>query len=265
MNSPRENVSTLVELGLSQSEAKVYLALFKLKNPTARTISKISGISRPDVYRVLGTLEDAGLVEKIISKPEKFHAVSIEEIVSTLLERRKRKTQQLQKEALRLAQALKGKTAYEELDDKCGFILISGRDAVYAKAGKMMRSTKECICCLEFPRRVLAWLSICSPNLEEALARKVCCRMIMPKPKEDLWDSLKNLGKHPNFSLRLISEQPETAFSIWDREEILMDTSAIDTATPAPILWSNNKSIVTLCQEYFEYLWLKAKKTDFNV
>jgi sugar-specific transcriptional regulator TrmB len=265
MGSPDENVSILVHLGLSQLEAKVYLALFRSKNPTAWTISKISGISRPDVYRVLGNLEETGFVEKIVSKPQKFHPIPAEEVVSTLLERRKRQNEQLQKEASRLAQALQGKTANEETDDKCGFILISGRNSVHSKAEKMLRSAQECICCLGFPRRIFSWLSFCSSTLEEVLAKKVDCRVIMPKFEEDVGDALKSLGKRPNFSVRLILERPETAFSIWDRKEILIDTSAIDTAAPAPVLWSDNKCIVTLCQEYFEYLWLKAKKTDLNV
>jgi sugar-specific transcriptional regulator TrmB len=265
MDSSDEGVSTLVGLGLSRSQAIVYLALVTSKNLTAQAIHKISGVARPDVYRVLGELEDAGLVEKIISKPEKFHAISAEECVSTLLQRRKRKTQQLQKEALRLAQALRGITAHEEPNDKYEFILISGRNAVYAKAEKMMRSIQELICFLGLTRRILAWLPTGSHSLEEALVRKVDCRMIMPKPEKELLEPLKSLGKHPNFGLRLILEQPKTAFSIWDRKEILMTTSANDTPTPAPVLWSNNKSIVNLCQEYFECLWLKAEKTDFNV
>jgi sugar-specific transcriptional regulator TrmB len=265
MDSSDKHVSTLVELGLSRSQAIVYLALAKSKILTAQAIHTISGVARPDVYRVLGELENAGLVEKIISKPEKFHAISAEECVSTLLRRRKRKTQQLQKEALRLAQALRGETAHEEPDDKYGFILISGRNAVYSKAEKMMRSAKESICFLGLTRRVLAWLPTGSSSLEEALARKVDCRMIMPKPEKDLREQLKSIGKHPNFDLRLILEQPKTAFSIWDQKEILITTSAIDTPTPAPTLWSNNKSIINLCQEYFESLWLKAEKTDFNV
>jgi sugar-specific transcriptional regulator TrmB len=264
MDTPDEHVSTLVELGLSQSQATVYLALVKSKDLTAQTIHTISGVARPDVYRVLGELEDAGLVEKIISKPEKFHAISAKECVSTLLQRRIRKTQQLKKEALKLVQALREKTAHEEPDDKCGLILISGRDAVYAKTEKMMKSAQERICFLGLTRRMLAWLPKCSSSLEEALARKVDCRMIMPKPKKDLWEPLKSLEKHPNFDLRLIPGSPKTAFSVWDRKEILMTTSATDTATPAPVLWSNNKSIVNLCQDHFECQWRKAEKASLN-
>jgi hypothetical protein len=110
---------------------------------------------------------------------------------------------------------------------------------------------------------MVAWLSNSLPSMEEALARNVEVKMIMPKPKEDLWEPIKRLGKHPNFDLRLILEHPETGFSIWDQKEILMTASAIDSSTPAPTLWSNNMSIVSLCQGHFECLRLKAEKVDF--
>jgi sugar-specific transcriptional regulator TrmB len=64
MDSPDEHVSTIVELGLSPSQARVYLVLVESKNLTAQTIHTISGVARLDVYRVLGELEEAELVEE---------------------------------------------------------------------------------------------------------------------------------------------------------------------------------------------------------
>ena len=261
MASFDEHVSTLVELGLSPSQAKVCLVLAKSKTLTAHTINKISGIPRSDVYRVLGELEKAGIVEKIISKPEKFHAISIEECVSTLLQERFRKTQQLQKDGLKLTQYFfREKAALEEEDEKFGFVLITGKNAVYSKTEKLFRSTQQNICFVGLKRRTLVWLSSCLPSLEEALKRNVDCKMIMQKPEKSLHKTLKTLQKYPNFSLRMVLEQPKTAFSVWDQKEILMSTSVLDSSAPLPILWSNNKSMVDLCQEYFECIWQKAEK-----
>jgi sugar-specific transcriptional regulator TrmB len=261
-----EHVSTLVELGLSPSQAKVCLVLAKSKNLTAHTINKFSGIPRSDVYRVLAELENAGLVEKIISKPEKFHAVSIEECVSTLLQKRFQKTQQLQKDGLKLTQYfVREKTALEEQDEKLGFVIITGKSAVYGKTEKLFKSTQHSICFLGLRRRTLVWLSSCLPSLEGVIKRNVECRLIMQKPERNLYKPLRNLLKYPNFSLRIVLEQPKTAFSVWDQKEILMSTSAIDSSAPLPILWSNNKSMVDLCQGYFECMWMKAENADFNV
>ena len=106
-----EQVLTLTELGLSTTQAKIYLALVKTENQTAQTISKLSTVSRPDVYRVLNQLQDLGLVEKIIAKPEEFRAIPIEEGVSILLQRRINKTRELQNRGLKLVQSVTPKLA----------------------------------------------------------------------------------------------------------------------------------------------------------
>jgi sugar-specific transcriptional regulator TrmB len=261
VNSSDEDVSTLAELGLTVSQAKVYLSLAKAKNLTAQAISTISKVARPDVYRILVQLQEAGLVEKMMTKPEESHAIPIGKCVSILMQRRIRKTEELQKKALTLAQSLRRKTASEEPNEKFEFMLIHNRDAVYAKAEKMLTSAQECICFLGLTRRMFSWLSNCSPILEEALVRKVDCRMIMPQPETNHGLApLKTLGKYSNFVLRLISGSPKAAFSVWDRKEVLITTSTVDTPFPASTLWSNNKGIVDLSQDYFEFLWQKAEK-----
>lgn len=262
MNVSEESVITLTELGLSSTQAKVYLTLVKAANLTAHAISRGSGVARPDVYRVLAQLEEAGVVERIISKPIEFRAISIDECVSTLMKQRLEKTAELSHKVQVLAQNFRRKDTDEKLDEKFQFTLLPERAAVYAKAEKMLSNVQESICLLGLTRRMIAWLSNYSPMLEKALARKVNCKMIMPKPEtpQDLEEPMKTMWKYPTFALRLIPKSPTAGFSIWDKKEILITTSAVDTSTPAPTLWSNNKSLVDLAQDYFEYLWMNAVK-----
>ena len=96
----------LSELGLSNSQAKLFLMLTKSKSLTAKAISVVSSVSRPDVYRVMTELQEIGLVEKLITVPEEFQAVSIEEAVSILLRRRIKKTEDLQQKGLDLVRSL---------------------------------------------------------------------------------------------------------------------------------------------------------------
>ena len=127
----------------------------KSKNLTASGIHNACGVARPDVYRVLGELEKDGLVEKMMSRPENFQAISVEECVSTLFQRRITKTLALQKKALNLTQALGGKTGSEKPCEKFGFILIEGKDAIYAKAERMIKIAQQSICFLGFTRECL--------------------------------------------------------------------------------------------------------------
>jgi sugar-specific transcriptional regulator TrmB len=264
INSLEENLSILVELGLSYLQAKVFLTLAKSRTLKASEISSLTGIARPDVYRVLVQLDEAGLVEVMLSKPEEFQALSIEECVSNLIQRRILKTADLQKKALILTQDFKGKLENEEPEEKFQFKLISNKEAVFAKAEKMTKNAQKTICFLASRRRMIAWLLNYLPIMEEAIERKVCCQIIMPKADNDrsLRKITEALDKYPNFSLRTISEVPSVGLSVWDRKETMLNTLAIDTPLPHPALWSNNKSIVEVSQNYFDCTWQKAKKIN---
>jgi len=265
MKRLEEDALILTELGLSSLQAKIYLTLAKYRNLKASEISAYSGVARPDVYRVLLELEEAGLVEVMIYQPEEFHAISIDKCVSDLLHRRIQKTAELQKKALTLTQNFKRNTVNEEPEEKFQFILIHNKDAVFAKAEKITMSAQDRICFLALKERIILWLFNHIPLLEETLARKVSCQIVLPKNEGDqgFGELIDALWKYPNFSLRLISEVPAIGFSVWDRKEVLLNNLSIDGFFPYPTLWSNNKSIVELSQSYFDLMWQKAQKTNF--
>jgi hypothetical protein len=77
-------------------------------------------------------------------------------------------------------------------------------------------------------------------NNDLALFGKVLnvkCRIIMPKTGKIKKDgTLKMMTKYPNFELKLISKEPESGFSVWDKKEVLISTSAVDTPFPFPTI-----------------------------
>lgn len=62
------HLSTLTALGLSEKEAKIYMALLTLKESVPSTIAKISGIKRPTAYVILEQLVQKGLASHILRK-----------------------------------------------------------------------------------------------------------------------------------------------------------------------------------------------------
>jgi sugar-specific transcriptional regulator TrmB len=257
-----QHILTLSELGLSSTQAKIYLTLTQQRAQTAHAISEASGVERSDVYRVLAQLEKTGLITTIISKPEQFYAISIEEGISNLMERRIEKTAELAHQLRGLANEYKRKDIDEQTFDKIQFVLLPKKAPVYFKAERMLSKTQQCICFLGLTKRMIAWLSNYLPLLEQTLARKVDCKMIMPVDTKNNYSEtpFDSLFKYHNFELRLIQKAPTSAFSVWDRKEVLITTCTIDSPTPADTLWSNNKNLVDLSQNYFEYIWADSKK-----
>lgn len=83
----RDAVEALERLGLSNYEARVFVALQVLGSGTAREVHRVSDIPRSQVYGAADQLEQRGLVEIQHSNPIQYRAVSLAE-AKRLLERR---------------------------------------------------------------------------------------------------------------------------------------------------------------------------------
>ena len=91
-----KDVEVLTDLGLTLSQAKVYLALCRFGILDAKTVSKNAGVPRPDVYRITSELTQLGLIEQVISRPTNFRAIPVDKVTSILLKRRKEETGRLE-------------------------------------------------------------------------------------------------------------------------------------------------------------------------
>ena len=81
-----DSIHTLEDLGVTESQGNVYLALLRLGVASkAATIAKFSNTPRQDVYRLLMELQQIGIVQKIITKPAMFRAIPPKETVDILL------------------------------------------------------------------------------------------------------------------------------------------------------------------------------------
>jgi sugar-specific transcriptional regulator TrmB len=77
-------VENLVQLGLKEYEAKIYVALTGLGEANVRRIHEISGVPRPRVYDVLNALDEKGFIEIRQGSPLMYKAVRPDIVVSFL-------------------------------------------------------------------------------------------------------------------------------------------------------------------------------------
>jgi len=63
------------------------------------------------------------------------------------------------------------------------------------------------------------------------------------------------IGSH---NTRYLLGQPKALVTIVDKKEALVDTLATTDAGASPLLWSNNPSLLSILQEYFEMIWSSA-------
>ena len=88
--SEHEAVESLERLGLSNYEARVFVALQKLGTGTAREVHRVADIPRSQVYGAADELEARGLVEIQQSTPKRYRPVSLDAARKRLEERLER-------------------------------------------------------------------------------------------------------------------------------------------------------------------------------
>jgi len=79
-------IKKLINIGLTEYEAKTYFALIKKHSFTATELSKLSQIPRTKIYSILTNLIQKGACSELPGKVRKFSAVSPETAFSRILE-----------------------------------------------------------------------------------------------------------------------------------------------------------------------------------
>ncbi len=99
-------LEVLEEFGLSEAEAKIYLALLDLGSTLAGPVIKKTGLHRGTTYQILQRLKEKGLVSSIISgKKQHFSAANPERLMDVLKERQEKLREILPQLAARAEQS----------------------------------------------------------------------------------------------------------------------------------------------------------------
>lgn len=80
-------IEDLRNIGFSEHEAKIYIALFSLGQATAYEMAKEASVPVPNTYNVIRSLSTKGAVRKIAEKPARFVAVEPSELFHTFAAR----------------------------------------------------------------------------------------------------------------------------------------------------------------------------------
>ncbi|MDE6622539.1 MAG: TrmB family transcriptional regulator [Lachnospiraceae bacterium] len=77
----------LVQFGLTRQEANIYLCLLRNKDLSGYEVSKITGISRSNVYSALASLVEEGAAYLLEGETNKYTAVAIEDFCENKIRR----------------------------------------------------------------------------------------------------------------------------------------------------------------------------------
>jgi sugar-specific transcriptional regulator TrmB len=259
---PREkNIQTLMGLGFTSNQAKVYLALVDREFSTVKEVQKISEVPRQEIYKILYILQEMGFLERTLTKPVMFKATPLQQVVSFLLKRKIQETKKLQKEVEEMMESYCHEIHNLKVQEfKPHFVLISKKEASISKRQEDIDNAQTSIDFItswkRFPRTVHTF----KENVKKALEKNVKMRVILEKPKDlhEIPEKIDNYKKFPNYQLRYILHPPKAIIGIFDKKKAIIKTSASVGLTESPSLWTDNACLLSVFSDYFEIMWITA-------
>ncbi len=258
-------IQTLIDLGLTAIQAKVYLALAKFGASKIAVLSKLSGVARPDVYRTLTRLYDLGLVLKLVEAPVQFKALPIDEGVKVLLKKKQSEYEKIKHETDLLLGSFKKNQSNGFPADSSQFILVPQKEAVINRLRQAINSAQSSVDVVISWKRFMHGIgNIFAEDAKDASKRKVNYRFIVEQaPSEKISKTGKQFWKnYPSYQVRFILQHPDTVFGIYDHKELFVIVDPQSDIPGSPALWTNNQSLLSVLQGYFDMLWQTAKEIE---
>jgi sugar-specific transcriptional regulator TrmB len=254
-------ILSLQSLGLTQSQARVYLALVKSENAaTAKTLSNASGLATCDVYRVLMELHNLGLSEVVVASPKEFRATSPSDAMEIMLGRREKETEEIFTKAQEFLKKIH--TAKKcELEEATKMALIPAGIKATQFGMPKIKATKKDLNAIQTNTLFHRFVHNTFEELLKLLARGVKVRFVVDSLRgiEKAENEVAVLVHHPNCEIRVF-DKIEACLLIHDNTDSFFSTSTDTVNTPS--FWSSNSCVVAITRIYFETIW--DQSTKFN-
>jgi len=259
----KEEVNSLIELGLTSRQAALYLNLTRYSDATARDLNKVTDIARQDVYQILCELEELGLVERILAKPLRFKATSTSNAVSILSRRQESKNSESRNKALVLfSHPEKQRRDSESIEP---FFELRN---VYRNDPHVKTAIDNAKVMIRLLDKNMHWPVFYS-FIDEwtcALEKGVKIEAVIESAKKGQKPKFVDALKHANFQIRYAVNLPAGALLIFDDKELAIWEGAklrqVADSAQLKALWSNHHGLIDLTSNYFELAWKTASPSE---
>lgn len=240
---------TLVKLGLSPHEARVYQALFKEGSLSAKEVAKRIGVLPSATYRLLEKLTEKGFVSTTGRYPKVYRAISPSIALDFFTKRRILETEALKSQAIKELSQKKTKIRETEIN------LITSRYEIFMSYAEMARKAKKEILIISIGEPVPDEVLLAN---RDALEKGVKVHMIAHKYDKENRDLLKNWQKmgweirhYPDWGFHLI---------VFDGQNSLLAVNNPEDPRERVGMQIFSPGLSKALRDYFYSVWEKAVK-----
>jgi HTH-type transcriptional regulator, sugar sensing transcriptional regulator len=243
---------SLQNLGLTDYEIKVYLALLDSPGSQASDISRLSEVPVSKIYEVLSNLERKGWVEsQQTTRPARYFPKS----PSTALQAyRMRLERELKSNEDYLLQELMPRYSRKEGQERPEIWIVRGEYNILAKVRESIERCKREILVV-VPPPLNEVLDLIIPTLASIKEQGVTIRIMLSGHV-----NAQELEKMSSISELRIKDNMFGGGVICDAREvvILLGGSGGDDGERALAIWSDHEGLSSFAKNYFEFLWAAA-------
>jgi sugar-specific transcriptional regulator TrmB len=258
MATDNEFIQRLIEFGLTDKEAQLYLNLLKHGPRGPSRLAKALITYRKDVHRTLISLIDRGMVRPSLDSPTIYAAVDLDAALDAALKKHESEMREmeLRKQAL---QELSKRQQFRPSDEVTAFKIIKSNKELVTAAIPMIDSLKD-EWLLEVPG--LATVVASSFGINQAASAfiqrggKVKVIVDISYPIIDNVRELLNIGEE----VRHI-DRHGVLFVVFDRKQSITAIEPADSASlTAPMvgLWTNSIMYAEYLATTFEMVWKES-------
>jgi sugar-specific transcriptional regulator TrmB len=254
---------TLLKLGLSKNEVRVYLYLARCGERKASEISEALCLHRTETYRILRDLEKRGMVSSVFEKPLKFIATPFEKAIDLLIEAKKLKIKLLERKKKSLVDVwLTLPRPHIAPERKEVFQILEGEEQIDLKAEEILGNAKKEL--LVFAPEVdLArfYYSGFLDKLEKSAKRNMGIMLLTNHSTKSRF-FIDKTKLNTKYSASSIEDLP--SFIIADREHLLLSIRKTEESSSEEshgkrgrlaALWTNYGAFIKALGKLFTELW----------
>jgi sugar-specific transcriptional regulator TrmB len=250
-----QRISRLQEHGLTEYEARAYLALLELENSEASPIADLARVPRTKIYQALDGLEAKKLLAVIPDRPKRYHVQPISSYIESLEQNFRARASALtsEKDVLTEEFAPRGKVHMERSG---GFVVLKGRANISSKLCELIGKAGEDFAVATSPMGAHR-LAYHHDLLEAAVGRGCNVRLLAVANGEN-GDACEKLAHKSELRHALVDLGAVTLAFVDDKEVILVhhvpdDRHYFQGADVA--LWSDDPAIVQSLKALFTLGW----------
>jgi sugar-specific transcriptional regulator TrmB len=259
--SKEKVLKTLEELGLSKSDAQVYVFLAKRGPKKAKEVTLALKISKQQLYPSLKSLQSKSLVNATLEHPSRFSAVSFEKALDLFAKAKMEEAKSIQQNKDNLLSDWQSIVIKEAEDKSAKFTVIEGRKYVYSKIQQMIQeTTKQLSIVTTVPNLIRAdQYGLLDTAFNHPLKAKVQFRFLTELSELNLDAMNTLLRKAPKSHFNLKGRNPELGLKLSPRMVIRDNEELLFFITPQneddSCLWTTCKELIHSFTAVFDELW----------